>query len=49
MEELEKKSFLKKYSKHILIYLLFIFVAANFYLRHSKLLMYSNAKMMLQC
>jgi hypothetical protein len=43
MEELEKKSFLKKYSKHILIYLLFIFVAANFYLRHSKLLIYSNA------
>ena len=43
MEELEKKSFLKKYSKHILIYLLFIFVAANFYLKHSNIFIYSNA------
>jgi hypothetical protein len=43
MKEQNQKSILKKYSKHILIYLLFIFVAANFYLKHSKLLIYSNA------
>ncbi len=43
MKEQNQKSILKKYSKHILIYLLFIFVAANFYLKHSKVLIYSNA------
>ena len=43
MNELKKKSFLKKYSKYILVYFLLVFVAVNFYLKHSNIFIYSNA------
>jgi hypothetical protein len=43
MNEQKKKSILKKYYKYILVYFLFVFVAVNFYLKHSNILIYSNA------
>ncbi len=43
METKTNKSFFRKFSKYFLVYFLFIFVAANFYLKHSNILIYSNA------
>ncbi|NIP39107.1 MAG: hypothetical protein GWO07_10470 [Candidatus Dadabacteria bacterium] len=43
MSTQEQKSFMRKYSKHFLIYFLFLFVAVNLYLKHSNILIYSNA------
>ena len=43
MVEPRRKSFLKRNLKYFVIYLLFVFVAVNFYLKHSNTLIYSNA------